>query len=171
MSLMSVLLAAVFGALATATIGPMLIASAETRRHDRQIAERDEDLEEWIVTRHRQRTQRLNELRQQHQAAGVVQGGAPAQALAAVNTIALYAYREELRQARAFRLRVEAEERWTHGLVRRLRRRPLPDFSTPCRASRLVDVWSEGTERNALTWSLDDILSALPQRATSRTRA
>jgi hypothetical protein len=68
---MTLLLAAVFGALATGTIGPLLFASAETRRHDRQIAERDEDLEEWIVTRHRLRAQRLNELRQQHHAAGV----------------------------------------------------------------------------------------------------
>src|SRR5918992_1980618 len=128
---MTLLLAAVFGALATGTIGPLLVASAETRRHDR-----------------------LNELRQQHQAAGVAGGGAPAQALAAVNTIVLYEYREELRQARAFRLRVEAEERWTHGLIRRLRRRPLRDLVTPRRASRLVDFWSDGTERNALTWSL-----------------
>jgi hypothetical protein len=168
---MTLLLAAVFGALATGTIGPLLVASAETRRHDRQIAERDEDLEEWIVTRHRQRAQRLNELRQQRQAAGVAQGGAPAQALAAVNTIVLYEYREELRQARAFRLRVEAQERWTHSLIRRVRRRPLRDLVTPRRASRLVDFWSEGTERNALTWSLNDILSELPQRATSRARA
>jgi hypothetical protein len=88
-----------------------------------------------------------------------------------VNTIVLYEYREELRQARAFRLRLEAEERWTHGLIRRLRRRPLRDLVTPGRASRLVDFWSEGTERNALTWSLDDILSELPQRATSRASA
>jgi hypothetical protein len=168
---MTLLLAAVFGALATGTIGPLLVASAETGRHDRQIAERDEDLEEWIVTRHRLRAQRLNELRQQHQAAGVAKGGASAQALAAVNTIVLYEYREELRQARAFRLRVEAEERWTHALVRRLRRRPLRDLVTPGRASRLVDFWSEGTERNALTWSRDDILSGLPQRATSRASA
>ena len=168
---MSLLLAAVLGALATGTIGPLLVASAETRRHDRQIAERDEDLEEWIVTRHRQRAQRLNQLHQQHQTAGVAQGGAPAQALVAVNTILLYEYREELRHAHAFRLRVEAEERWTHGLIRRLRRRPLRELVTPNRASRLVDLWSEGTERNALTWSLDDILSELPQRATSRARA
>ena len=145
---MTLLLAAVFGALATGTIGPLLVASAETRRHDR-----------------------LNELRQQHQAAGVAGGGAPAQALAAVNTIVLYEYREELRQARAFRLRVEAEERWTHGLIRRLRRRPVRDLVAPRRASRLVDFWSDGTERNALTWSLDDILSELPQRATSRASA
>jgi hypothetical protein len=110
---MTLLLAAVFGALATGTIGPLLVASAETRRHDRQVAERDEDLEEWIVTRHRQRAQRLNELREQRQAAGVAPSGAPAQALAAVNAIVLYEYREELRQARAFRLRAEAEERWT----------------------------------------------------------
>ena len=168
---MTPLLAAIFGALATATIGPLLVATAEIRRHDRQVAERDEDLEEWIVTRERRRTQRLNELAQQQRAAGVASGGAPSQALGAVNTIVLYEYREELRQARAFRLRVEAEERWTHRLVRRLRGRPLRGLVSPDRAERLVDFWSEGTERNALTWSLDDVLSELPRRATSRARS
>lgn len=39
-------LTAILGALATALIGPLMIASVEVRRHDRQIAERDEDLEE-----------------------------------------------------------------------------------------------------------------------------
>lgn len=80
----------------------------------------------------------------------------------------LYEYREELRQARDFVLRIETEEWWPHALVRRIGRRGFPGLAKPREAERLVDYWSEGTDRNALTWSLADILAELPVRATSR---
>ena len=50
---MNLVLAAIFGALATAVVGPLMVASVEANRHDRQVKQRDEDLEEWIVSRHR----------------------------------------------------------------------------------------------------------------------
>lgn len=165
---MDLLLAAIFGALATAVIGPLTIAAAEVKRHNRQVAERDEDLEEWLVVRDRQLQRRLNELKQQANAAGVAQGGAIRAGRVAVQTQLLYDYREELRQARAFVLRIAADERWTHRLVRLLKREPLPALATPSRAERLLDFWSEGTARNALSWSLDDILGELPARTPSR---
>jgi hypothetical protein len=66
---------------------------------------------------------------------------------------------------------VAAEEWWPHALVRRIGRRPFPQLVTPEKALRLIDYWSDGTARNALTWSLDDILAKLPVRATSRALA
>ena len=165
---MTFVLVAIVGALATATIGPLLAARAEVCRHDRQIAARDEDLEEWIVVRNRRLKQRFDEVRQQAASAGVARGGALAAAHKAVKTELLYEYREELRQARAFVLRIDADERWMHRAARRLpRRRAFPALTVPARAARLVDAWEEGTARNALTWSLEDILAEMPARATS----
>lgn len=54
----SLVLAAILGALATQIIGPLMVALTEVRTHDREVAERDEDLEEWIVVRHRKLKQR-----------------------------------------------------------------------------------------------------------------
>jgi hypothetical protein len=166
---MSLVLAAIFGALATAVLGPLMVASVEAKRHDRQVEQRDEDLEEWIVSRHRRFVQRLAEVTQQATEAGLAQGGgAIASGHAKVRTLLLYELRDELRQARAFVLTIAVEERWTHRLARWLKRQPFPELATPTRAERLIDYWSEGTARNALTWSIDDILRELPQRATSR---
>lgn len=166
---MNFVLVAILGALATATIGPLLAARAEVRRHDRQVAERDEDLEEWIVVRHRKLKQRLGEITQQAMAAGVQRGGTISAAQKAVKTELLYDYREELRQAQAFVLRVDADERWMHRIARRLpKSRDFPALTTPTRAARLVDFWEEGTARNALTWSLEDIVAELPMRATNK---
>jgi hypothetical protein len=163
------ILVAILGALATATIGPLLAARAEVRRHDRQVAERDEELEEWIVVRHRKLTQRFHEINQQATAAGVQRGGAISADQQAVKAELLYEYREALRQANAFVLRIDADERWMHRIARRLpNSRHFPALTTPTRAARLVDYWEEGTARNALTWSLEDIVAELPLRATSK---
>lgn len=164
------MLAAVFSAIATAVIPALMVASAEVRRHDRQVAERDEGLEEWVVVRHRELKRRWNELAEQAAVAGVSQGGAIPAGRVATQTELLYQYREELRKARSFVLSIAVEERWTHLLVRRFGRRQFPELLTPNRAERLVDFWSEGTARNALTWSLNDILDELPARTPSRAR-
>jgi hypothetical protein len=157
------------GALAVATVGPLFAAGLEVRRHDQRVRERDDDLEGWLVSRHRQFQQRLNELRQQQNAAGVLHGGAPAQARTATATIALYEYREALRQARADRARILADEAWSHRVTRWLRRRPLPELTTPERATRLLDHWAEGTDGNALTWALDDIIREIGERGVTET--
>jgi hypothetical protein len=166
---MELVLAAIVGALATAVVSPLMLASVEVSRQDRQVAERDEDLEEWIVVRHRHLKRRWQEIARQAATVGVSEGGSIPAGRVAVQTELLYDYREELRRARSFVLRITVEERWTHRLARSLRRRPFPGLTTPLRAERLVDSWSEGTGRNALTWSLEDILQEeLPERATSR---
>jgi hypothetical protein len=165
-----VLIAAVLGALATAVIGPLMLASVEVRRHDEQVAERDDDLEEWIVVRDRALKRRWNEIEQQARAAGVEHGGSIAAGRVATQTQLLYEYREELRKARAFIRSIQIEERWTHRLVRVWHGRVRP-LTTPTRAERLVEFWYEGTAHNALTWSLDDILGELPARTPSRARA
>ena len=134
--------AAIFGALASAVIAPLMVAFVEVNRHDRQE----------IGT-------------------GTAEGGAIPAGRVAAQTLLLYDYREELRKSRAFVLGVGVEERWTHRLARRLKRQDFPTLTTPIRAARLVDYWSEGTARNALSWSLDDILEELPKRATSRALA
>lgn len=168
---MSVLLGSLLAALATVVIGQLAVASVEIRRRDRQIAERDDELEEWIVVKHRQLKQRWHEIGEQARSAGVAEGGAIPAGRTAAQTVVLYEYREELRDARNFVLRLAVEERWTHRLVRALTSRRFPELHTPARAERLVDFWSEGTDRNALTWSLDDILGELPARTPSRARS
>jgi hypothetical protein len=150
---------------------PLSAAWIDVKRHDHQIAERDESLGEWIIIRHRGLLQRFSEMVQEANAQGVLEGGTVPAGQTAVRTTLLYEYREELRQARGFVLSVGAEEWWPHALVRRIGRRPFPHLVTPDRALRLIDYWSEGTARNALTWSLDDVLADLPVRATSRALA
>jgi hypothetical protein len=158
---MEIVLTAFVAALAGAIVGPLFAASVEVRQHDQQIRARDNDLEEWLVTRHREFRRRWNELQQQMNAAGILHGGAPTQARSKVGTIALYEYREALRQAHADRAQVVAREGWSHALIRRARRRALPELATPERAGALVGYWSEGTRGNALTWSLADITQEL----------
>jgi hypothetical protein len=153
-AVLAAVLGAILGGLITAAFG----AAADVRRHDQLVRERDASLEEWLITHNRKRIHRLNELRQLHAAAGALGSGAPAQALGKVNTIVLYKYRDELRQAEAFRLRVAADEGWQHGLVRRVTRKGLPELTRPRRAKPLIESWNEGTDHNALTWSLDDLL-------------
>jgi hypothetical protein len=123
-----------------------------------------------MIVRHREWLNRLKELEQRANAAGVLHGGTLPAGRAITGTLALYDYREELRQARNFVRNVAVEERWSHLVARKLARRPFPELTTPGRADRLVDYWSEGTARNALDWTLDDLLNELPQRATSRAR-
>jgi hypothetical protein len=172
---MEVVLAAIAGALvgavATSLLGLLSVASGEVRRHDLQVSERDKDLEEWIVIHHRKIRQRWHEIEEQANEAGVLDRGTVAASRAATQTLLLYDYREELRTAHAFVRRLAIEERWTHRFIRLRRKEPFPGLTTPSRAGRLIDYWEEGTARNALTWSLDDILAELPQRATSRARA
>jgi hypothetical protein len=168
---MEVVLGTVIGAIATVVVGRLAVGAVEVDRHDRQIAERDQDLEEWIIGRHRRLKQRWNEITQEANARGVLKGGSVPAGRAVVQQLVLYEYREELRQARNFVLAIEVEERWTHRVARRVKRQPFPALVTPDRAARLVDYWSEGTNRNALTWNLDDILGELPERATSRALA
>jgi hypothetical protein len=123
------------------------------------------------VSRDRQLKQRWNEIVQQARANGVARGGTLPSARAKVQIQVLYDYREDLRDARDFVARIEVEERWTHRLLRYLRRQPFPQLTTPDRAAPLVEYWYEGTDRNALTWGLDDILGELPARTPSRALA
>lgn len=163
---MDIALTAVLTALAAAVIGPLMLAAVEVRRRDRRIERRDEDLEEWIIFRHRRLLQRFQEIEEDARAKGVDKGSSIPAGRAAVKTLLLYDYREELRQAHGFIRDIEAEERWSHRIARTLGRRPRKRLFTSQRAARLIDYWSEGTARNALTWSLQDILDELPSRAT-----
>lgn len=168
---MDIALGAVIAALASALIGRAMVASAEVDRRDRQIKERDQDLEEWIIVRDRRLKQRWNEIAEGAAESGVAQGGTIPAGRAVVQTALLYQYREELRNARNFVLRLEVEERWIHRVARRIKRQPFPNLTTPGRAERLIDYWSEGTARNALTWNLENVLTELPRRATSKALA
>jgi hypothetical protein len=168
---MDIAIAAILTALAAAIIGPLMLAAVEVRRHDRQIEKRDEDLEEWIVFRHRKLLQRFQEIEEDANARGVAGGSTIPSGRIVAQTLLLYDYREELRQARGFVLDIEAEERWSNRIARAMRRRPVRQLATPHRAERLIDRWSEGTARNAVTWSLQDILDELPRHATGRASA
>lgn len=168
---MEAIVAALLTLAGTLLLIPLTSAWIDVKRHDHQIAERDESLEEWLIIHHRALTQRFKEISQQAAAQGVSKGGSVPAGQTAVRTSLLYEYREEWRRARGFVLSVAAEEWWPHALVRRIGRRPFPQLVTPHKALRLVDYWSEGTARNALTWSLDDVLAELPVRATSRALA
>ena len=167
---MSFLLGALITALVAQVVGPLAVAWVEIRRHDEQICQRDEDLEEWMIVKQRDWLNRLSELEQQANEAGTLHGGTLPAGRAVTSTLVLYDYREELRQARNFVGNVAVEERWSHLVARKLARRPFPGLTTPTRAHRLVDYWSEGTARNALTWTLEDLINELPVRATSRAR-
>lgn len=162
------ILPALGGALITLVIGPLVIAWAEVRLHDEQVADRDEILEEWIVERNRDLKNNLRKLREKANADGVADGGTITAGQLAICTNLLYDYRAERRRASAFWLAVQVEERWTHRLLRRVRRRPFPDLDVPVRAAPLIELWGEGTRQNALTFSLDDILGEMQIRQPSR---
>lgn len=165
---LTLLLGAVFGVLVTTIAALVRSVPAEIDRHDLQIADRDHDLEEWMIYRHRRLTQRFQEILGQANESGVLKGTSVEAGIIATRTLLLYDYREELRQAGSFVRGVAVDERWAHRLVRKLRGKPFPDLTVPNRAARLVDYWQEDKARNALTWTLGDILDELPARATSR---
>lgn len=131
---------------------------ADVDRCDRQIGERDQELEEWIVGHHRGLKQRFQELEQQANANGVGRGGTIPAGEVAVKTLLLYDYREELRRANSFALDLEVAERWPHRLYRTVRRQPLPRLRTPDRSQPIVDYWLHGTAGSALTWGVEDII-------------
>jgi hypothetical protein len=152
------ILGAIFGVLATVVVGLLSAVPADVDRRDRQIGERDQELEEWIVGRHRGLKQRFHELAQQANANGVGRGGTIPAGEVAVKALLLYDYREELRRASSFVLDLEVAERWPHRLYRAVWRQPLPRLRTPGKSQPIVDYWSKGTAGNALTWGVVDII-------------
>lgn len=150
---------ALLGALVPTVLVLLRVVPADVDRHDRQIAARDEDLEEWLLVRDRELRQRLRELGQQVNAAGGRPGSSMWRASqAAARTIALYDYRNELRKAKAFVRDLEVEERWFHRIWRSRRRQPFPALAVPERAAPVIDDWQEGTGGNALSWKLEDLV-------------
>ena len=149
---------AIFGVLATVVVGLLSAVPADVDRRDRQIGERDQEMEEWIVGRHRGLKHRFHELAQQAHANGVGRGGTIPAGEVAVKTLLLYEYREELRRANSFVLGLEVAERWPHRLYRAVRRQPFPRLRTPDKSQPIVDYWLEGTAGNALTWGVADII-------------
>lgn len=152
------ILGAIFGVLATVVVSLLAAVPADVDRRDRQIGERDQELEEWIVGHHRGLEQRFHELAQQANANGVGRGGTIPAGEVAVKTLLLYDYREELRRANSFVLDLEVAERWPHRLYRTARRQPLPRLYTPDKSQAIVDYWLKGTAGNALTWGVEDII-------------
>ena len=158
---------ALLGALVPTVLFLLRVVPADADRHDRQIAARDEDLEEWILVRDRELRQRLHELGQQVSVAGGKPGSAVWKASqAAARTIALYDYRDEARKARAFVRDLEVEERWFHRFWRSLRQQPLRALEVPERAEPVLADWQEDTGGNALSWKLDDLVSELQENAS-----
>jgi hypothetical protein len=156
---MEAILGAIFGVLATIVLGVLVRVPADVDRRDRQVADRDQQLEEWVVEHHRKLKQRFHELHEQAVAAGVDRGGTIPAGQVATRTLLLYDYRAELRSAHAFVLAIEAEERSAHRLWRRLRNHPFPELTTPVRSEPILGFWLQGTQGNALTWSIEDIIA------------
>lgn len=156
---MEALLGAIIGVLATIVLGVVVRVPADVDRRDRQVADRDQQLEEWVIEHHRKLKQRFHELHEQAVVAGVDRGGAISAGQAVTRTLLLYDYRAELRNARAFVLAIEVEERSAHRLWRRLGRRPFLELTTPVRSEPILEFWLRGTQGNALTWTIEDIIS------------
>jgi len=95
------ILGAILGVLATVVLSLLSAVPADIDRRDRQIGERDQELEAWMVAHHRGLKQRFQELEQQANANGVGRGGTIPAGQVAVKTLLLYDYREELRRATA----------------------------------------------------------------------
>jgi hypothetical protein len=156
--MLTAILGAIFGVLATVVLSLLSAVPADVDRRDRQIGERDQELEAWIVGHHRGLKQRFQELEQQANANGVGRGGTIPAGQVAVKTLLLYDYREELRRANSFALDLEVAERWPHRLYRTVRRQPLPRLRTPDKSQPIVDYWLQDTAGNALTWGVEDII-------------
>jgi len=152
------ILGAAFGVLATVLVGLLAAVPADVDRRDRQIADRDQELEEWIIEHHRRLKGRFQELAQQAVANGVGRGGTIPAGEAVTRALLLYEYRDELRQARSFVLSLEVAERWPHRLYRSVRCQPFPQLRTPGKSQAIVDYWLDGTAGNALTWGVEDII-------------
>jgi hypothetical protein len=156
--MLTAILAAGFGVLATVIASLLSAVPADIDRRDRQIGQRDQELEEWIVGHHRGLKRRFHELAEKANANGVGRGGTIPAGEVAVKTLLLYDYREELRRANSFVLDLEVAERWPHRLYRTVRRRPFPGLHIPGKSQPIVDYWLAGTAGNALTWGVEDIL-------------
>jgi hypothetical protein len=150
--------AAAFGVLATVVVSLLSAVPSDVDRRDRQIGQRDQELEEWIVGHHRGLKGRFHELAEQANANGVGRGGTIPAGEVVVKTLLLYDYREELRRANSFVLDLQVAERWPHRLYRTARRQPFPGLLTPGKSQPIVDYWLAGTAGNALTWGVEDII-------------
>jgi hypothetical protein len=152
------ILGAMIGVLATVLVGLLAAVPADVDRRDRQLTDRDQELEEWIIEHHRRLKARFHELAQKAIANGVDRGGTIPAGEAVTRALLLYEYRDELRRARSFVLGLEVTERWPHRLYRALRHQPLLQLRSPAKSQPVVDYWLKGTAGNALTWGVEDII-------------
>lgn len=154
---MVAILAATVGAIVASVVARLLVAGGDVKRHNRLVVEKDEDLAEWLIGRDRRLQNELDDARKRTLRDHPNYTQAVLDRLAATRTIALYEYREQLRAATAFRLRIDADERWTHAMIRKFRS-SLPAITTAVEAGPLLRDWMRGTGSNALTWSFEDLL-------------
>jgi hypothetical protein len=160
--LLAVLIALAGGSVGT-VLTQLLGASREVERHNRAIADRDEDLAQWIADEDFELRRRMGEIAQQASAQGVLSGGSFPAGRAKAKAITLHRYRDQRREAERFVAGIEVEEGWAHRLWRRSRG-PLPSLQTPEKAQWVIAIWRDGLseEDDPSRRSLDSILAHRP---------
>lgn len=131
----------ILGGLAVAAVGVLVKIPSDIRRHDRLIAERNDDLALWLADEHQafgwERRRIMNDL----SARGALRSGERLYELALQKERALHQYRDQERQTRRFVAELEERETIAHAVFRVLLRRRFPELGTPRVARPLLDSW------------------------------
>ena len=140
---------------------------SDVRRHDRLVAERDEDLATWIADEKIGVDWELKTVMDHLAARNLLNSGERNFQRARAKREALHAWRDQERLARRFCAELEGKENGPHVVWRWLWRRPFPSLTAPERARPILDFWrAPETFENApvldvedpSTRSLDDVI-------------
>ncbi len=113
----------------------------EVARHDRLVAERDDDLELWVADQHVRLRRELDHERRELAARNALNSGEYAYRLGLVKERSLHSYRDQEQLARRDVAAIYDREGWLHGAWRAIRGRPRHTLDTPAKVTPILDVW------------------------------
>ena len=138
-------------ALATAVVGGLTLALVlllakvphDVARHDRLLAERDEDLDSWLADTKLGLDRHLREITNDLVKQNLLYSGERNWRRVKAKEDALHRWRDEERGARRFRAELEERETLAHQFYRWYLRRPRPlrPLETPVAAAALIAHW------------------------------
>lgn len=121
----------------------------EVRSDDRRVAERDVDLERWLLDEHVRLKRELRSIEGQLNARNLFHSGELGWQMGLAKERALQGYRDQESQARRDVAALGDREGWLHRAWRRSHwSHPLPSLRTPDKAQSVLDLWRLPTTRH-----------------------
>lgn len=156
---MSTIAAGAIGSLITIVVAfaaRLATVPREVAAHDRRVAEREEDLSQWVADRDVWLRRRLDAARAKLAARGMLQSGEYGFRLGLLKEAALHEYRDQQRQAERDVDLIYDAEGWLHGAWRAIRRQPRRALNAPERVEPVLAAWRAPLTRGGTTAPIDD---------------